>query len=304
MTKTRSLYAMAASAGVALALLAGAGAAQARDVNWSVGVGVPGVVIGASNGYYAPAPVYVAPPPPWCITVMATGTIAITATMVTATVATGTVDQPGLCGLVLHQPLGRESLTGSVAQAAFYSGPSGPLFYWGGRCAGRGRRIAPETLSVTAHKTVFVLNGPNLNLLGTREPAVYGAQTLADVEKLCADACQRHGFALRFHQSNHEGALVDWIHEAGRLHAAGELAGVIINAGAYTHTSIALHDAIKGTGITLIELHISNVHAREAYRHHSYMAAAAKAVMCGFGVLGYGLAIDGLAQLLAQQPAA
>ena len=158
---------------------------------------------------------------------------------------------------------------------------------------------------MTAQKTVFVLNGPNLNLLGTREPAVYGAQTLADVEKLCADACQRHGYALRFHQSNHEGALVDWIHEAGRLHAAGELAGVVINAGAYTHTSIALHDAIKGTGITLIELHISNVHAREAYRHHSYMAAAAKAVMCGFGVLGYGLAIDGLAQLLAQQqPAA
>jgi 3-dehydroquinate dehydratase-2 len=158
---------------------------------------------------------------------------------------------------------------------------------------------------VTANKkTVFVLNGPNLNLLGTREPAVYGAATLADVEKLCTDACNRHGFALRFHQSNHEGALVDWIHEAGRLHAAGELAGVVINAGAYTHTSIALHDAIKGTGITLIELHISNVHAREAYRHHSYMAAAAKAVMCGFGVLGYGLAIDGLAQLLAQQPAA
>ena len=152
---------------------------------------------------------------------------------------------------------------------------------------------------MTAHKTVFVLNGPNLNLLGTREPAVYGAATLADVEKLCTDACHRHGFALRFHQSNHEGALVDWIHEAGRLHAAGELAGVVMNAGAYTHTSIALHDAIKGTGITLIELHISNVHAREAYRHHSYMAAAAKAVMCGFGVLGYGLAIDGLAQLLA-----
>jgi len=154
------------------------------------------------------------------------------------------------------------------------------------------------------NQTVFVLNGPNLNLLGTREPAVYGAATLADVEKLCATACERHGFALRFHQSNHEGALVDWIHEAGRMHAAGELAGVIVNAGAYTHTSIALHDATKGTGITLIELHISNVHARESFRHHSYMAAAAKAVMCGFGVLGYGLAIDGLAQLLAQQPAA
>ena len=157
---------------------------------------------------------------------------------------------------------------------------------------------------MTANKPVFVLNGPNLNLLGTREPALSRAPPPAAVAKLCTDACNRHGFALRFHQSNHEGALVDWIHEAGRLHAAGELAGVVINAGAYTHTSIALHDAIKGTGITLIELHISNVHAREAYRHHSYMAAPAKAARCGFGVLGYALAIDGLAQLLAQHPAA
>ena len=146
-------------------------------------------------------------------------------------------------------------------------------------------------------KTVYVLNGPNLNLLGTREPAVYGVHTLADVEQMCLEACARHGFALRFHQSNHEGALVDWIHEAGRLHAAGELAGVVLNAGAYTHTSVALLDAIKGTGIALIELHISNVHARESFRHHSYLAAAAKAVMCGFGVKGYGLAIDGLAGL-------
>ena len=146
-------------------------------------------------------------------------------------------------------------------------------------------------------KTVFVLNGPNLNLLGTREPAVYGAHTLADVEQMCLQACTRHGFALQFRQSNHEGTLVDWIHEAGSLHAAGELAGVVLNAGAYTHTSVALLDAIKGTGVTLIELHISNVHARESFRHHSFIAAAAKAVMCGFGVQGYALAIDGLAQL-------
>lgn len=146
-------------------------------------------------------------------------------------------------------------------------------------------------------KTVFVLNGPNLNLLGTREPAVYGAQTLADVEQICAAACARHGLALRFHQSNHEGALIDWIHEAGRLQAAGELAGLVLNAGAYTHTSVALADAVKGTGVTLIELHISNVHAREAFRHHSYLSAVARAVMCGFGVAGYGLAIDALAQM-------
>ena len=148
-------------------------------------------------------------------------------------------------------------------------------------------------------KTVFVLNGPNLNLLGTREPAVYGAQTLADVEQICAAACARHGFALRFHQSNHEGALIDWIHEAGRLQAQGQLAGLVLNAGAYTHTSVALADAVKGTGVTLIELHISNVFAREPFRHHSYLSPAARAVMCGFGVQGYALAIAGLAQMAA-----
>ena len=146
-------------------------------------------------------------------------------------------------------------------------------------------------------KTALVLNGPNLNLLGTREPAVYGSQTLADVQALCQQACASHGFALDFRQSNHEGVLVDWLHEAGRLHAAGELAGVVLNAGAYTHTSVALHDAIKGTGIALIELHISNVHAREAFRHHSFISPAARAVMAGFGVQGYALAISGLAGL-------
>ena len=133
-------------------------------------------------------------------------------------------------------------------------------------------------------KTAVVLNGPNLNLLGTREPSVYGAQTLADVEKLCATACAAHGFKLDFRQTNHEGVLVDWLQEAGRAQAAGEVAGVILNAGAYTHTSVALHDAIKGAGVTLIELHISNVHAREAFRHHSYISPVARAVMAGFGV--------------------
>jgi 3-dehydroquinate dehydratase-2 len=146
-------------------------------------------------------------------------------------------------------------------------------------------------------KTALILNGPNLNLLGTREPAVYGSQTLSDVQALCQTACAAHGFALDFRQSNAEGELVDWLHEAGRLHAAGQLAGVVLNAGAYTHTSVALHDAIKGTGISLIELHISNVHAREAFRHHSFISPAAKAVMAGFGVQGYALAIAGLAGL-------
>jgi 3-dehydroquinate dehydratase-2 len=146
-------------------------------------------------------------------------------------------------------------------------------------------------------KTALILNGPNLNLLGTREPAVYGNQTLADVQALCQAACAAQGFTLDFRQSNSEGELVDWLHEAGRLQALGRLAGVVLNAGAYTHTSVALHDAIKGTGITLVELHISNVHAREAFRHHSFISPAAKAVMAGFGVQGYALAIAGLAGL-------
>ena len=144
-------------------------------------------------------------------------------------------------------------------------------------------------------KTVFILNGPNLNLLGTREPQVYGSQTLDDVRVLCERACAANGFAMDFRQSNHEGELVDWLHEAGRLQAQGDLVGVILNAGAYTHTSVALHDAIKGTGVTLIELHISNVHAREPFRHHSYISPAAKAVMAGFGVNGYALAVAALA---------
>lgn len=144
-------------------------------------------------------------------------------------------------------------------------------------------------------KTVLVLNGPNLNLLGTREPQIYGSATLAEVEKLCADACAAHALTLDFRQSNHEGVLVDWLHEAGKLHTAGALAGVVLNAAALTHTSIALHDAIKATGVAVAELHISNVHAREAFRHHSFVAPVAKAVLCGFGVQGYALAIEGIA---------
>ncbi|MGS0744121.1 type II 3-dehydroquinate dehydratase [Glaciimonas sp. GG7] len=145
------------------------------------------------------------------------------------------------------------------------------------------------------NKTVLVLNGPNLNLLGRREPAFYGSQTLADVEQLCHSACQTHGFTLDFRQSNHEGVLIDAIHEAGLAQAAGTLAGVIFNAGAYTHTSISLHDAIKGSAVHVIELHISNVHAREAFRHHSWISPVAQGVMVGFGIAGYGLAIAALA---------
>ena len=145
-------------------------------------------------------------------------------------------------------------------------------------------------------KTILILNGPNLNLLGTREPAVYGASTLADVETMCLEAGARLGFAIDCRQSNHEGVLLDAIHEAGRAYAAGTHAGVILNAGAYTHTSVALHDAIKGAAVPVIELHISNVHAREAFRHHSWISPAAAGIIVGFGVDGYVLAIEAIAR--------
>lgn len=147
----------------------------------------------------------------------------------------------------------------------------------------------------TQANKVLVLNGPNLNLLGQREPAVYGAATLADVERLCAQACERHGLALDFRQTNHEGVLIDALHEAGAAQVRGELLGVVFNAGAYTHTSVALHDAIKGAAVRVIELHISNVHAREPFRHHSWLSPVAAGVIVGLGVRGYALAIEALA---------
>jgi 3-dehydroquinate dehydratase II len=143
--------------------------------------------------------------------------------------------------------------------------------------------------------TVYVLNGPNLNLLGTREPKTYGRATLADVEQLCRDAAARHRFKVEFRQSNHEGAIVDSIHEA----AAKKAVGIIINAGAYTHTSIAIRDAAAAVEVPVVEVHISNVFARERFRHHSHIAPVAKASLCGFGINGYALAIDGLAALMA-----
>jgi len=146
-------------------------------------------------------------------------------------------------------------------------------------------------------KKILVLNGPNLNLLGTREPATYGHETLADVEKMCRDAGQALGVEVDCRQSNHEGQLIDWIHEAGREIAAGRMLGVVMNPGAYTHTSIALHDAIKGASVTLIELHISNVHARESFRHHSYISPAARGIIVGLGVKGYPLAIEALVRV-------
>lgn len=140
-------------------------------------------------------------------------------------------------------------------------------------------------------QTIYVLNGPNLNLLGTREPNTYGHDTLADVETLCRTTAKRHDMDVEFRQSNHEGELVDLIHEAG----AKKAAGIVINAGAYTHTSIALHDALMAVKVPAVEVHISNVYARENFRHHSFLAKAAFASLCGFGIEGYGLAITGLA---------
>jgi 3-dehydroquinate dehydratase-2 len=142
-------------------------------------------------------------------------------------------------------------------------------------------------------KSVYVLNGPNLNLLGTREPQTYGTATLAEVERLCRDRAAVHRLALEFRQSNHEGDLIDWIHEAGTKQAAG----IVLNAGGYTHTSVAIRDAVAALSIPLVEVHISNIFARESFRHHSHIAPVAKASLCGFGVAGYALAIDGLAAL-------
>ena len=145
--------------------------------------------------------------------------------------------------------------------------------------------------------SVLILNGPNLNLLGTRKPEVYGTTTLADVEKLCTDAAAKLGLDVDFKQSNHEGQLIDWIHETGAAVKAGESIGAVFNPGAFTHTSVALHDAIEGASLPLIECHISNVHKREEFRYHSFISPVASGIIVGFGVHGYVLAIQGLHQL-------
>ena len=141
---------------------------------------------------------------------------------------------------------------------------------------------------------VLVLNGPNLNLLGTREPAVYGAKSLADNEHDCAAAGKRLGLAVDFRQSNQEGTLVDWIQEA--MTAAR---GIVINPGAYTHTSVAIHDAIRAVGLPVIEVHLSNIFAREGFRHHSYVSPVAVGTICGLGPQGYVLALEAMQALVA-----
>ena len=143
-------------------------------------------------------------------------------------------------------------------------------------------------------RTIYVLNGPNLNLLGTREPETYGHAALADVEKLCTEAAARYGLKADCRQSNREGELIDFIHEA----YAKKAAGIVINAGGYSHTSIALHDALLAVKIPTVEVHISNIHARESFRRRTYVSQVARALLCGFGIHGYALAIDGLAALI------
>lgn len=146
---------------------------------------------------------------------------------------------------------------------------------------------------MTQKQSLLVLNGPNLNMLGMREPEIYGAATLSDVEALCARTASELGFDVTCRQSNHEGELVTWIQEA-----IGQYAGIVLNAGAYTHTSLAILDALKVAGLPTIEVHISNVFAREPFRHHSYISPVAVGVLCGFGIEGYALAIRGLAARL------
>ncbi|GAB5387921.1 MAG: type II 3-dehydroquinate dehydratase [Alphaproteobacteria bacterium] len=140
---------------------------------------------------------------------------------------------------------------------------------------------------------ITIINGPNLNMLGQREPEIYGATTLPQIERMCSRHAAEMGLEIEFKQSNHEGALIDWLHDA-RENADG----IIINAGAYTHTSIAVMDALKLTDLPVIELHLSNTHARESFRHHSYIAPVATGIIQGFGPAGYRLAIDAMAGLL------
>ena len=141
---------------------------------------------------------------------------------------------------------------------------------------------------------VYVLNGPNLNLLGKREPEIYGRETLADVEAACRETAAAHGIDIRFHQSNAEHQIIDWIHAA-----RDEAAAIVINPGAFTHTSVAILDALNAFDAPVIEVHISNVHKREAFRQHSYVALRADAVIVGCGTQGYLLALQRVAKLVA-----
>jgi len=143
---------------------------------------------------------------------------------------------------------------------------------------------------------VYILNGPNLNLLGTREPEVYGRTTLGEIESACRSVAADHGMEIKFLQSNHEGELIDWIQEAH-----SQCAGILINPAAFTHTSIAIRDALSAGSAPIVEVHLSNIHRREAFRHLSYVSQVATGVICGFGSQGYLLGLQALARLLHGQ---
>ncbi|WP_319414056.1 type II 3-dehydroquinate dehydratase [uncultured Cohaesibacter sp.] len=147
-------------------------------------------------------------------------------------------------------------------------------------------------------KTLYVLNGPNLNMLGLREPGIYGATTLKDIEMMCQEKAASMGWSIAFRQSNHEGELIDWIHEARE-----KSSGIIFNPAAFTHTSVALQDAIRAVSLPVIEVHLSNIHARESFRHHSYVSPAALGVICGLNAKGYVLAIEALVEHLEKAQA-
>lgn len=144
-------------------------------------------------------------------------------------------------------------------------------------------------------KLIAVLNGPNLNLLGQREPHLYGAATLDDVERLCAEAAEQHGLAIEFRQTNHEGELVTWVQQC-----RGRTAGIVLNPAGYTTTSVALLDALLAADQPVIEVHLTNIHRREGFRRHSLVSRAARAVLCGFGARGYGLALAAMADFVEE----
>lgn len=148
-------------------------------------------------------------------------------------------------------------------------------------------------------RLIYILNGPNLNLLGKRQPHIYGYETMADVEAQCRAEAEKANLTVRFHQSNREYELIDWIHESREI--AG---GIVINPAAFTHTSVAILDALNTCEFPIIEVHISNVHKREAFRHHSYVSSVASGVIAGFGIQGYSLAVQRLARLIDDKAAA
>lgn len=147
----------------------------------------------------------------------------------------------------------------------------------------------------TSGRTILVLNGPNLNLLGTRQPEVYGRATLDDVEALCAETAEQVGLAIDFRQTNGEGELISWVQEC-----RGKMAGIVINPAGYSHTSVALLDALMACEVPAIEVHITNIHRRETFRHHSYVSRAAVGVICGLGIRGYALALTALAEMIEE----